>query len=533
MAAQLHQLPMHGQEIETRPMYVEEWLDSLPYIDFQNTSRLMREAIDATNQVSMKFPQRLELISLYNRPYQYYLDSQIRTGAHHTLQSIQTMQDQLENMKHLAVGMARGSRRAVDEALSHKSLWGQNKFPLQAILMAMNYISHALIFSFLEYAPIPKNVWQELNFLYQFTEGTNQHKTPIKPVSTSKKGASVSIEHTFKQIILASLADPYHLPFGAIWEIYDQLNTWAEHAEIQPFARVDNPSGYFVVCLNSDFRPVSYEKFDKDKATEHHRLIDANALRSIVQKHLDKPDSKDDQDESLVLSPYYAKSLLGIMHKVWGLPTKRYFPRQPRKGSLHLTHGLNSTYFHINQRQDFINQNQNESDITVNNQRNDDSDKTMRYTLETWNLVNTSAGGIAITRDSKPGNGIRVGDLVGFSMNGAGKSQNEWKIGSLRWLLISQNKIYKAGIQTIANRIYPAAIRAHNGSETDGEFKRAFLTGNPVQEKEISIVTGKGLYAPDREFEIDFNNKQYRASADRLIESTVGFDQFNCKTSDK
>jgi len=205
---------MHGQEIETRPMYVVEWLDSLPYIDFQNTSRLMREAIDATNQVSMKFPQRLELISLYNRPYQYYLDSQIRAGAHHTLQSIQTMQDQLENMKHLAVGLARGSRRAVDEALSHKSLWGQNKFPLQAILMAMNYISHALIFSFLEYAPIPKNVWHELNFLYQFAEGINQHKTPIKPFSISKKVVPVSIEHAYKQIVLASLADPNHLPFG-------------------------------------------------------------------------------------------------------------------------------------------------------------------------------------------------------------------------------------------------------------------------------------------------------------------------------
>jgi len=525
MAAQLHQLPMRGQEIETRPMYVEEWLDSLPYIDFQNTSKLLYDALHASNKVAMKFSQRLELISLYNRPYQYYLDSQIRSGAQHTLQSIQTMQNQIESMKRLAVELARGSRLAVDEALSHKSLWGQNKFPLQAILSAMNYISHALIFSFLEYAPIPKNVWQELNFLYQFAEGTNQHKTPIKLPNTGKKDNPVSIEYAYKQIVLASLADPNHLPFGAIWEIYDQLNTWSNHAEIRPFAKVDNPGGAFVVCLKSDDRPLPYSKFDISQATEHHRLIDANTLRTIVQQHIDRIGSKSGQDESLVLSPYYSKFLLGIMHKAWGLPAQRHSPRQAATGSLNLTHGLNSAYFYVNRKQDFISQNQNDSGPLVN----DNTDKTIRYILEPWSLVDISAGGISITREGKPGNGIRVGDLVGFSPIEQGKPNGNWKLGSIRWLLIRQNKIYKTGIQTIANQVYPASIRANTGNQTDCEFRRAFLTGNPAQDKDISIITSKGLYSSDRELEINFNNKQFKVSANMMIESTLGFDQFNCK----
>ena len=534
MSTQLHQLPVRGkgpeQQIEVRPIYVEEWLDTLPYIDFHNTSKLLHDALHASNKVPMKFTQRLELITLYNRPYQYYLDSQVKAGAQHTLQSIQTMQSQLESMKRLAVELARGSRLAVDEALNHKSLWGQNKFPLQAIVSAMIYISHALIFSFLEYAPTPKNVWQELNFLYQFAEGTNQHRTPVKLLNTSKKGISVSIEHVYKQIVLASLADPYHLPFGAIWEIYNQLDTWAEYAEVRSFVEVDDAAGYFVVCLNGDVHPVPYSKFEKSQVTDHHRLIDANKLRVIVQQQLGKIGSRTAQDEHFVLSPHYAKTLLEIMHKAWGLPAQRFFPRQAATGNLVITQGLNSSYFHINRRQDFTYQGQPDSDVTVNNAR-DNLDKTTRYTQEIWNLVDTSAGGVAVTRDGRPGNGVRVGDLVGFSPNGQGNPQSDWKIGSIRWLLIRQIKIYKAGIQTIANRAYPAAVRAITGSEADRDYRRAFLTGNPAKEKEFSIITSKGLYSAGRELEINFDDKPLKVSANKLIESTFGFDQFNCKTT--
>lgn len=103
----MSQLPMrktsHGSEIETRPIYIEEWLDSLPYIDFINTSSLLNDALVATNKAEIKTSTRIELIELYNRPYQYYVESQIKAGAQHTLQTIDAMQNQLNQMKQIAV----------------------------------------------------------------------------------------------------------------------------------------------------------------------------------------------------------------------------------------------------------------------------------------------------------------------------------------------------------------------------------------------------------------------------------------------
>ena len=51
-----------GEQIETRPLYVEEWLDSLPYIDFKKTSQLLYEATKATNAQVLKPEVRLELV---------------------------------------------------------------------------------------------------------------------------------------------------------------------------------------------------------------------------------------------------------------------------------------------------------------------------------------------------------------------------------------------------------------------------------------------------------------------------------------
>ena len=103
MASDINKLPSRktssGMQMETRPLHIEEWLDKLPYIDFEKTGQLLFEAIQATNKESIKPSVRLELVELYHRPYQYYLDLQIKTGTQHTLQSISTMQAQLEILK--------------------------------------------------------------------------------------------------------------------------------------------------------------------------------------------------------------------------------------------------------------------------------------------------------------------------------------------------------------------------------------------------------------------------------------------------
>lgn len=517
-----------GMRIETRPLHIEEWLDALPYIDFQKTGKILYEATSATNKENIKPAVRLELVELYNRPYQYYLDSQIKTGAQHTLQSINSIQAQLDILKKIAVNLALACKLAVDELLNRKTLWGQSRPPLPAMLMSLNFLSHAMIFSFLEYAPIPKNVWLQVNFIYTFAQDIGQENNTIVLPGKDAKKAATSIAHSYKKIVLASLADPHHLPFGAIWEIFEQLHDWAEFAAIKHFETPATPSGYFVVNLDKDAPPLPLSKFNTKLASEKHRLIDTTALGKVIQQHIAALNNGQNLDSSIKISPFFAKSIMTHMSKAWGLPPKRYFPRETREGTMKLTCGLNSTYFFLNKGEDFTAP-QLESSNTDGSDYIDAADATLEkaYAIDDWSLVDQGPGGFAVIKNDKPRETVRVGDLVGIGDSSATASTGKWKLGVIRWLMIRQNKIYKVGIQMIGKEAHAAAIRAHDGSQQDLQYQRAFLIGDPASSSGNSVIASKGLFVDERELEVNYNNQSFRVTTNVLEESTVSFEHFS------
>lgn len=336
--------------IEIRPAYIEDWLETLPYANFHKTVALLSEAVKATNQVPMKPAQRFELVSLYHRSYDYYIETQIRNLSKQTSSSREQQTTPTQDMKQYAIQLSHACKITANDILNSTSLFGQSKSPTQQALMSMIYLSHALIYSFIEYSPVPKKVWLELNSLYEFASCINQEHTTIKPLGESSR--PTTIEHTYKQILLASLSDPLHLPFGAIWNVYEQLNLWAEFAQLQAFAKVKNPAGYFVVHTKEDIQPISYSKFETNLANQSHWLLDANSLRNIVQKYLQTLESGKVVDSKFLLPKNTAKTMLIVLGKSWGLPAKRYFPRKASAGKIDASIGINACYYFHNDEHD-------------------------------------------------------------------------------------------------------------------------------------------------------------------------------------
>jgi len=529
MTADINSLPTRktstGSSIETRPLHIEEWLDTLPYIDFEKTAHLLYEAIRATNKEAIKASTRLQLVELYNRPYRYYIDSQIKTGAQHTLQSISSMRAQLFVLKNIAVGLGQACKLAVDELSRKKTLWGQSKPPLPAMLMSLNYLSHAMIFSFLEYAPIPKNVWREVNFIYTFAQDLSQeNNTIVLPGKDAKSGTS-SIAHSYKKIVLASLADPNHLPFGAIWEIFEQLDAWAEFAQIKHFETPSSPSGCFVINLDKDAAPLPYSKFNKKLASNSHRIIDTTALAKVIQQQLSVLKNGQSLDSSVKISPYFARSIMTHMSKVWGLPAKRYFKRAVREGKMKMSCGIDATYFFINGKEDFLAPQASSTNADDDADYLDESDMTVQrsYGLDEWTLVDEGPGGFAISKQEKPRETIRVGELVGINNTKPETEEGGWDLGVIRWLMIRRNNIYKLGVQMIAKDVKAIAIRACVGNSQTKKYRRAFLINTTVSK---SVLTSTGLFMEECELEINFGGKSFRVIAKTLAESSVGFEHF-------
>ena len=145
--------------IEIRPAYIEDWLEILPYANFSKTVALLSEAVKATNLVPMKAAQRFELVTLYHRSYDYFIDTQIRNLGTQATSSSGQQATPAQNMKQYAIQLSQACKITATDTLNSTSLFGQTKSPTQQALMSMIYLSHALIYSFLDYSPVPKKVW--------------------------------------------------------------------------------------------------------------------------------------------------------------------------------------------------------------------------------------------------------------------------------------------------------------------------------------------------------------------------------------
>ncbi|MEX2524945.1 MAG: hypothetical protein WD750_08305 [Gammaproteobacteria bacterium] len=515
-----------GQKMETRPLHVEEWLDSLPYIDFNKTSRILEEATRATNLEALKPDVRLELVELYSRPYLYYVDSQIRTGAQHTLHSIETMQAQIDVLKRIAVNLAYAARLATEEALKQKSLWRKSRPPLQAMLFNMNYLSHALVFSFQEYTPAPKNVWKELHFIYDFAADLAQENASLALPAGDTRHKSMSISQAYKRILLATLADPYHLPFGAIWEIHEQLFSWTDLTSIRPFSRVPDPAGHFVINPDSDKPPIPCNKFNQDKGKERYLLLDATALTRLVHDRLAAWSGKPPGDLSS-LSPYYAELILKHLSRAWHLPPKRLLPRHQSSGSVSIAYGVNAAHFFFNNEQGFRPPVRAESEEIIAGEPVYDEDQDItpdhNHKVDTWALVDQGTGGIALGREDKPAISIRVGELVAIM---PARDRSTWSAGIIRWLMAQRDGTHKIGLEILSDSVQPAAIRAGSGSELDRRYRQCLLVMDESNKQPASVIVAKGLYIRQREMEIVAAGKHRHIHAGELIEASVAFEHF-------
>ena len=163
----------------------------------------------------MKAAQRFELITLYHRSYEYYIETQISILSRQPTFKKGQLTSPTQDMKQYAIQLSHACKITVKDVLDSTSLFGQAKSPTQQALMSMTYLSHALIYSFIEYnSPVPKKVWHELNSLYEFASGIGQKDTATETLGESS--TPTTIENTYKQILLASLADPLHLPYGGV-----------------------------------------------------------------------------------------------------------------------------------------------------------------------------------------------------------------------------------------------------------------------------------------------------------------------------
>jgi len=515
-------------KVETRPAHVEDWIDTLPYANFEKTAQLLEEALRDTNREQIKLATRLQLLSIYWRPYRYLLQTYLKGESSVGLRGVDAVQQRVGGLKRVAFELAFGCKITIEEALTRKSVVFANKLPVDTMLLAIKLLGHVLILNYNEYAPTPKNVWRELHTLMQRAEELGVATLDLPDIE-SERHATTSIMRIYLKLLASSLADPHHLTTGAIWSIYDQLEAWADAIRIGPFREVKNPAGYFVIDLQSSEPPLSYVKFDKSKLGPQHRLLDCAPLQNVVKMHLDQAAAP--APAGVVRpQPPLAPALLAHLQRAWGLPPKRYFPRHEKKGTARIACGMNAAYYFTNHQHEFgVDKPGRASDEELGDESYTSSyteEVAPKYVADTWHFVNEGPGGYAIYISEKPRAPIRVGEIVALHEQ-ATDNDARWLLGVIRWLMIQRDRSHKIGIQVVAREPEPAAIRVLGGEATE-EPRRGFFIKSATGSSAPTVVTSRGLFNQNRAIEVSFGAQRLQLRAGDLIESAAGFDHFSC-----
>jgi len=520
------------QQVETRPAHVEDWLDSLPYANFEKTTAMLEDALAKTSAVKLKPAIRLQLLDIYWRPYQYLLNTHRKSTSTRDQIKLETIEQRTSGLIKVGLQMAVGSKLGVAEALARKAGLFGSKPPYEFVLLTTKLLGHVILLSYDKYAPPPKGTWKDLHQTFEQSEqlGIADTEFPDPEVDDTCK---TTIRNTYLKVLTTALADPHHLPSGAVWHIYEQLDAWVQSIAIKPLQEVKNPAGIFVIVRDSGTAPLSYSKIDRKRLGSQHRLLDCSRLQSAVKSQLTRIHAGQGPDTTLKLPKMLTETLLAHLQRSWGLPPKRYFPRQQRLGNAHITCGMNSVYYYANNETEFTGdipqQAAPEQEFGDESYASSYTDATAaRYAADTWNFVDAGPGGYAIYTKETPKSTIRVGELIGLQ-DDTGGGKTGWVLGVIRWLIVQSDEAHKIGIQILAKNPRPAAVTVMSKDTSNGETRRAFMIKGTGADSLLALVTPKGYYAVDQALEVEVDAQRLTLRAAELKESAHGFEFFTCR----
>jgi len=524
--------------VETRAVYVEEWVEALP---FANPPALLRELHDTLyrlNRSPLKAAQRFGLLELYLPAYRFLLELQDEQGPVHSMAAFDKYRAETDATRHVADEMASGYKLVLAELLEGRTMWRRHRQLATALQRAFMFLCFALVHSHSEYLPTPLGSWDELSDLYRYAE-ENGLEAQEQPGGKLRPEFAKSIRHHYKRVLLVSLLDPHRLAHAEAWSAYRLLDEWADAAEVTRPQPVEKPTGMFVVDALPDHRPVPYKEVVASTLSDRYRLLNAAPVIRAAQQRLSalrqrRAGTGAAEPGAGERGAGAAASLLNTVVRALSLPRQRGTPRRAGAGQVRVAIGL-STLHHFLSGGDPDPEpasgdtggggSTGEESIEIGAPGGAGLGGRHTYSAEFWDLHDVGPGGVGLIKHMRPNVAIAAGDLIGVQPEREHDART-WMIGVVRWLRISGPGEYQAGIQILARSAEPVTLTAGPG-ESQALHKRAGLAlSRLARAPGNSIVAPSGTFARGTPMLVEAPQGALHVAGEVLIESTLAYDRF-------
>jgi cyclic-di-GMP-binding protein len=450
-----------------------------------------------------------------------------------------------------------------------------------AACRAMNYLSEMLLRSSEVYSPCPRNLWYDAHQLYVFAE--SRSLTDIVVIDDEKNPEKLTIENSYKQILLFSLARPIALRQRDSERVYKELFEWSKYSEIQREASENQIDHVFRVRVHEDSAPNYLTKADLAEDITI-RTLDASKLVSHVKGLIEEQRAK---KQGLTVGDDISIETLNTLVYSWGVSAKRRFSRAHRQGHINVSIGLTRTAKAIRdslrrddetlniksgflrtsastkQDPDFTLQRislpdddsgymtHTELGADVNNSWDmvakgraltDTYDKEQKFANEDkvklrqqnadshWDVVNISAGGYCLRWNSDDTSKAQIGELIALQEFDT-KDNFEWRVGVIRWMQFTHEHGLEIGVQVISPKVVAATAQRVN-RPNELPFDCLLLPGIKALKQASSIILPSHAFKTNDKLTVKVLDNKINITLGETKEHTGSFTQFTYKSTE-
>jgi cyclic-di-GMP-binding protein len=567
MALRVPKLKKPGGSIfKTNPESLKKWVENLPLVNIELSAGRLEFGLSEINSVELSSGDRLEALELLTAPLTHvtrslekkYLGKRFPLGKDHLNKSNQVIG--------LYLAMATGYKllvAALDRETNADALLAT---PMQR---AIRYLSETLIASYQIYSQHRPGIWEDLHALYALAakHGLQAHQ---ETDTTLQKPDLTTVETAYKQILLLSLAGPSGLRQGEIRLVYNLLGRWAPFSRLLAAKDHDN-IGFFSCHLTSDDPPSYLVLKQRDRLDDEWRILDTSGMTEPANSTLNEL-----RDKPVLRHSLPVESTLKRLMLAWGVMPERQTTRRRQEAPIQLILGINAIHrlltepglgdagaaareTHAHDPEEFLHDPTFERPTVIATNHPERSKTTgsvwqrngalsggnhplrgafaletqsttagMNLTLpiESWKMVDVSAGGYCLLWESNDISSAQVGELVAIRTSAEGGNDG-WALGVVRWMKFTPERGLVLGAQLMASGATPVRVcLCADKSAADNKSLGILLPENKPLKQQATLLL------PSLHFSTGCLSTLSRGGCDekiilvRQIENTGSFAQF-------
>lgn len=505
--------------IETNAKKARAWIESLPLTRTFEAGTTVAQTIEALNRAKISGDERVALVDIYRPVIAVILDELEAIYAYSVLPLPAKQREAFELARYLTTQCAIAYKHLLLEKPGKLPVFGAKKNLPQATYSAMFYLQSQLLQSYKTYLPVPAGVWQELHSLYQYAEESGM-LAEIGDVESR-----LSLQDLYVDALMISLADPYCLMFNEVNKVQETLKQNRGLVQLHSSAEGLSLLRFFLVALDGDQPPKVLVDGVPPPPGQIFRLIDPTRLVEKLQQPYRAQPGAVGSSRASQENPDLQQRLL----RLWSDPPKRQFRRNAADAAVALCSGIKAiAYFtELAANEDPAVEAKAIRDgdtIPLLKIPRDDASQAMG--VEEWQVLNQSANGLRLHRETGGIVAVTVGEVIGVRFMG-GRS---WNVGVVRWRTSLDGSALELGVELISPAATSITIAATIGGTVRAMPALVLQNTTPGWDND-TVLSLADTFSDLREYELVENEVAMLVRATNLLERTSRFDLFQFQMS--